>query len=440
MLLTATIAYLALTQRQADAALPRKAWFGAGIVAAGKAFKVTQVAVGSTAEAVGLKVDDVLASVNGVPIDKPQAVAHVFGPLDSGTPVKIEFVRAGKPQTVEAVAKPKPVDDGPGYRTTYDQVVSKGKRIRIFVTRPTSADAGKLPVLFLIQGIGYSSNEQPLTGGSPYAKICRAFSNKGWVTVRVEKPGLGDSEGGPPDKVDFDFEVDAFRQALLKTKSYPFVDPDKVFIFGHSMGGCEGPLLASEIPVKGLAVYGTVIRTWQEYWMDAVRSQGSLSGTSAGDLDQAARDNIAALHLVFNEGLSPKEVKEKFPKWSAAVAGLLPDGEHFSGIGLPFWRGCFAQNYARFWEKLDTNVLSIYGSCDFVAERVDHPLIAEVVNSKHPNRAQFIEIPNSDHAFRNVATKKESLEFWSRGGKDFNPAICDVLLKWAAELLATQRR
>jgi len=436
MPLTAAIAFLAFSHRQEVAPLPRKAWFGVAIAPADKSFKVTQVMAGGTADAAGLKVDDVLTSVDGVAIDKPQSLGQVVGPLDSGKSVKIEFVRGGKPQTVEVVAKPKLVDDGPGYKTTYDQVVSKGKRIRIFVTRPTTTETGKLPVLFLIQGIGYSSNEQPLTGGSPYAKICRAFSDKGWVTVRVDKPGLGDSEGGPADKVDFDFEVDAFRQALLKTKSYPFVDPDKVVIFGHSMGGCEGPLLASEIPVKGLAVYGTVIRTWQEYWMDAVRSQGSLSGANASDLDQAARDNIAALHLVFNEGLSPAEVKEKFPKWSAAVAGLLPDGEHFSGIGIAFWRGCFAQNYARYWEKLDTNVLSIYGACDFVAERVDHPLIAEVVNSKHPGRAQFVEIPNSDHAFRNVASKKESLEFWAKGGKDFNPAICDLLLKWAAESVA----
>lgn len=436
MPLAAAIAFLTLAHRQELAPLPRKAWFGAGIAAVDKAFKVTQVIAGGTAEAAGLKVDDVLTSVNGAPIDKPQSLGQVFGPLESGKSVKIEFVRAGKPQTAEVAAKPRLVDDGPGYKTTYDQVVSKGKRIRIFVTRPTTNEGAKHPVLFLIQGIGYVSNEQALTSGTPYARICRTFSDKGWVTVRVEKPGLGDSEGGPADKVDFDFEVDAFRQALLKTKSYPFVDPDKIVIFGHSMGGCEGPLLASEIPVKGLAVYGTVLRSWQEYWMDAVRSQGSLGGANASDLDQSARDNIAALHLIFNEGLTPAEVKEKYPRWTNAVAGLLPDGEHFSGVGIAFWRGCFAQNYARYWEKLDANVLSIYGACDFVAQRVDHPLIAEVVNSKHPGRAQFVEIPNSDHGFRNVASPKESFDFWTKGGKDFNPAICDVLIKWATELVA----
>jgi len=78
---------------------------------------------------------------------------------------------------------------------TCDQVVSKGKRVRIFVIRPTAAGTGKLTALFLIQGFGCSGNQQPLTGGNSYAKICRAFSDKGWGTVRVEKPGLGNSKG-----------------------------------------------------------------------------------------------------------------------------------------------------------------------------------------------------------------------------------------------------
>jgi hypothetical protein len=167
-----------------------------------------------------------------------------------------------------------------------------------------------------------------------------------------------------------------------------------------------------------------------------MRNQPSLGGADASALDGGARNTVAALHLIFNEGLSPAEAKAKNPKWASAVDSFFPDGEHFSGVGINFWRGCFAQNYAKFWEKLDTNVLSIYGAADFVAEQIDHPMIADVVNGKHPGRAQFVTIPNSDHAFRNVSSKKESMEFWRKGGKDFNPAILDVLLKWAAEVTA----
>ncbi|CAN5504133.1 hypothetical protein BH11ARM1_BH11ARM1_03740 [soil metagenome] len=413
--------------------LPRRPFLGAGIAAGTGGVKITAVTPNTTASAAGLRLDDVVTSIAGQTTADPAALNLVLAKWKTGDKVKIEFVRAEKPQVVEVTVQPRPVDSGDNYTTIYDEVKSHGNRIRIIVTKPKAT--GKRPVLFLIQGIGYVSNEQPLTGGSGYPPILKAFSDKGYVTVRVEKPGLGDSEGGPADKVDFDTELDAFRQALLKTKTYDFVDPNNILIFGHSMGGCEGPMLAAEIPVKGIAVYGTVVRTWHEYLVEMMRSQSALGGANASDLDGLERNTIAALHLVFNERQSPADAKKNNPKWAAAIDGIFPDGEHFSGVGINFWQGCFAQNYAKAWETLDSNVLSLYGECDFVAEQVDHPMIAEIVNSKHPGKAKYVMVPNSDHAFRNVASKRESLEFWTKGGKAFNPAICDILTKWADEII-----
>jgi pimeloyl-ACP methyl ester carboxylesterase len=421
---------------QSNEPLPRKPFFGVGMAADAKGIKVMAVTPGTTAAEAGLKVDDIVLSIDGVPVKAPPDFSKAAAGWKTGGKTKIEFLRGEQTQTVEVSVRPRPVDKGPNYETIYDQVLSKGNRIRMFVTKPNVP--GKRPVLFFIQGIGYVSNEQPLSGQGGYARICRTFSDKGYVTVRIDKPGLGDSDGGPAVKVDWDTELDAFRQALLKTKTYDFVDADNVFIFGHSMGGCQGPILASEIPVKGLAVYGTVIRTWHEYMVDMMRSQSALGGQDASALDQVARNNVAALHLIFNEGLTPAEAKAKSPKWAPAIDALLPDGETFSGIGLTFWRGCFAQNYAQYWEKLDTDVLSIYGASDFVAEQIDHPMIAEVVNRKHPGKAKFITIPNSDHGFRDVATLKESLQTWRTPGKAFNPAICDVLINWAEGLVKSK--
>jgi hypothetical protein len=42
------------------------------------------------------------------------------------------------------------------------------------------------------------------------------FAKSDYVTVQVEKPGIGDSEGGPFADLDFATELDAYRQALLR--------------------------------------------------------------------------------------------------------------------------------------------------------------------------------------------------------------------------------
>lgn len=61
------------------------------------------------------------------------------------------------------------------------------------------------------------------------------------MTLRIEKPGVGDSEGGPFAELDFTTELDIYRQALKQLKEQPEVDAEHVFIFGHSMGGAFGP-------------------------------------------------------------------------------------------------------------------------------------------------------------------------------------------------------
>jgi pimeloyl-ACP methyl ester carboxylesterase len=50
------------------------------------------------------------------------------------------------------------------------------------------------------------------------------------------------------------------------------VDSGNVFIFGHSMGGAFGPMIAVEDQVKGLVVYGVAAWTWFEYVLDTVHS------------------------------------------------------------------------------------------------------------------------------------------------------------------------
>ena len=106
------------------------------------------------------------------------------------------------------------------------------------------------------------------------------------MTLRVDKPGCGDSEGGPARDVDFDTELDGYRQALKMLKARSDVDPDHVFIFGHSMGGVMAPLLAAEIPVQGMIVYGTIARTWSEYMLENIRRQMELADADPSAIDR----------------------------------------------------------------------------------------------------------------------------------------------------------
>lgn len=423
----------------AFADLPRKGWLGAQIQpitddqrkANGNpksGILIGAITPGGTAST-GLKQGDILTWLDGN-IDAPQQVVSVFSKHLPGTKLEARVMRGGKEEKLTLTVQEKPRDKGENYEVLYDSVTSHGHEVRLLVSKPRAT--GKRPVMFLIQGIGYSSMDVPLSGQGPYSRILKHFSDKGFVTVRVEKPGLGDSAGGPANTVDFERDLDTFRQGMKAVFSgkYDFMDTANVFIFGHSMGGCEGPVVASEFPVRGLAVYGTVVRTWEEYCIQNTRRQAILGGESYEKLDKDIRKFMAAQSLLMTGGMSAEDIKTKFPQFAEGVDMFTPDGKTMSGMPLAFWRQCFQYNFADYWQKLNCNVLSLWGETEFIASYEDHPLIAEIVNKKRPGTAEYKLVPQSDHGFKQTATMKESFEFWGKPGKDMNPIVITMLDEW----------
>src|SRR5262249_18344891 len=186
------------------------------------------------------------------------------------------------------------------------------------------------------------------------------------------KPGCGDSEGGPLRDLDFDTQLDGFRAALAKLRSDPTVDPDRILVFGHSMGGVWAPLLADETPVRGLAVYGTLVRTWTEYLLENDRRQAVLGGQSAAAIDSALKVEARVCQYLWSEGLSPTDMARQHPELAAWAYSNLTNATYFSGCHYRFFQQLAGRNLAASWERYPGSVLSIYGRSDFLSGEEDH--------------------------------------------------------------------
>ncbi|HZH98237.1 MAG TPA: hypothetical protein VEX38_04645, partial [Fimbriimonadaceae bacterium] len=110
---------------------------------------------------------------------------------------------------------------------------------------------------------------------------------------------------------------------------------------------------------------------------------------------------------------------------------FTPDGKTMSGMPMAFWRQVFAYNFADYWMKVNTNVLSLWGENEFIASRIDHPYIAEIVNKVKPGTAKYVEVKDSDHGFFKTTSMQDSFTKWSQPGKEVNPAVVDILVEWA---------
>lgn len=391
---------------------------------------------GLTGERAGLQKDDIVLKINGKTV-KAQGLGDWVRGLNVGEKTTFSIVRNDKVMELSAPLTERPRDPGgPNYTVRYSHVVSNGARMRTIITMPKKP--GKHPGLLFIQGFSPISYDYTLEGAKGDVTtidgpILFEMANSNFVTMRVEKPGVGDSEGGPFATMDYITELDIYRQAMRQLIDESGADKSNIFIFGHSMGGSFGPMIACEFPVKGLAVYGTAGRTWFEYLMDTIRYQGLVAGQSFEAADDDARQGAQIMALAMIEKKSADEIKKLHPELAQVVDAYFPGGM-FNGKTLDFWRQLNDTNFAKYWAKCNAHVLAVRGEADFVTYDADHKLIADIINRAHPGKGKFLLLPKSDHLFHEFATEQESLRKFQRG--TFNNDFSRVLKDWIREVMA----
>jgi pimeloyl-ACP methyl ester carboxylesterase len=427
--------------------LPRKGALGAAVrlptadelktpglgVKGGDGVFIERVFPDSTAAAAGLRRGDILISVGDTPIASPAQLIAAIAGCRTGEDVKVGLLRNGERTTVATPLRPRAFETSAVYQVIYGSVVSRGKRLRTIVTGPM--DRGKRAALFLIQGVGSFSIESAPAGAGAYGRIIDEFTRRGFVTMRVDKPGQGDSEGGPTRDIDFETELDGYRQALRALKTSRSVDPNNIIIFGHSMGGVMAPLLAAEVPVKGIAVYGTIAKTWHEYTLENARRQMTLRGTGFTQIERKLRQD-AAIDQFLMQGLAPSEIAAGHPDLKARVAEWYANGTYHADTHFEYFRQLARKNLAEAWESFGGHALAAWGKSDFLSGEEDHALIARIINRAHPGRGTFLALDGIDHAFCRASSQEESFKDFRKPDRALNPVFFDALRDWAAKVCA----
>jgi pimeloyl-ACP methyl ester carboxylesterase len=401
-----------------------------------KGVEIAGLIPGGTAADQGIAEGDVIVALDGKSVDDVPQFVHGLAGKKAGARLKVVYYHDGAKVEKDLTLKGAPLESNPDRETIYGSVESQGRRLRTIITKPKGKAAGKRPALFLIQGIGaFTIEASPLSAVGGYRAILDDFSARGYITMRVDKPGCGDSEGGPLQDADFDSQLDGFRQALKSLKADPDVDPDQILIFGHSMGGAWGPLIALDSPVRGIAVYGTLAKTWLEYNLENHRRQLALAGRDPSAIDQTMHQLAAVDHYVNHEGLTPEQVAAKEPALRPMVDEIYQEGKYYAGCHYLFFRQLSSKNLAEAWTKFPGHALAVWGKADFVSSESDHALVAEIVNRAHPGHGKFLALDGSDHGFNQAESQEKSFEVFGKSPAPFNPAIVKALREWSESVI-----
>lgn len=402
-----------------EEALPRRAFMGARFAPVpaaqqaslpeGQGVLITQVFPRSSALQAGLKADDIVTQLGGVRVDSAAAVVDLMGQHGVGDELEVELFRDGMRQELTLTLRPFPEESYEGIDVLYDHVKMEEGLLRSIVTRPAGAQ-GPAPSVYILQGYDCGSIDLPFSPDSDLARLVRHFSSLGFVTYRVEKAGVGDSQGAPCREAGFHMETEGFLRGLRRLKQYEFVDLDRVYLLGLSMGGIWAPLLAARDPVAGVMVYGTIGKPWVEYMEENSRRQALLQGRDYDAIEESLKEGRALWHYLLTEKMSPAEIVSQHPELRQLVAGeagSANDLDHFYGRHYRFIQELNEINIARQWLHVEAPVLAMWGRGDYVSSRGDHQLVVDIVNRHHPDQASFVEV-DADHWFNAATSFKES--------------------------------
>ena len=315
--------------------LPRRAALGVALaVDDAGAVSVSGVADGSSAAAAGIKAGDVIVALDGMSITTAAQVQGIIGARRGGDALAVDVERDGARSRVVARLQPFPSESLPNTKFSYGHVtLDDGVRLRTIVSAPTNA-SGRAPAVLLLQGGGCGSIDVPQAGSTGPNALLHAIAAQGFVTMRVDKPGAGDSEGPPCAEIGFREELAGYRAALRALEANPAVDADRVFLLGLSLGGFFAPIIAQDAKIEGISVYGTIAFTPTTY-----------PGRS-----------------------------ERFFREIAEIDDIL-----------------------ELWEQVEARVLLLHGTYDATTTASDHAKIAAAVNSAHPGLAEHRELEGLDH-------------------------------------------
>jgi pimeloyl-ACP methyl ester carboxylesterase len=303
-----------------------------------------------------------------------------------------------------------------------------GAIYQAIITRPK--DSARHPAVFIIGGLGCYSLAD-LKPDNSYFLLLQGLTQRGYVTMRVDKNGEGKSQGPPCDSPESDLHL-AVRRSVAGLKAlatYDFIDRDKIFVFAHSIGPLEGVFVAQQFPVRGFIAAETIGKPWFEYELENARRQLLLLGRPYDEVDHALRVAEKCEFRFFIEKQKPEDIVKTSPE--------CKDYVHTFGVSYTYLQQIADIDPAAEWKKVDVPVLVTYGTSDPATSAEEGRYLVAVINSFHPGRASYVELAGMGHGLDRSPSQRAWLEAIR---KDQHGEFDSEFLERLADWLDTQAK
>jgi hypothetical protein len=280
-------------------------------------------------------------------------------------------------------------------------------------TPPVAAGELRYPAVVLVAGSGPVDRDATVAGIPIFAQLAGQLAERGFVVVRYDKRGVGQS-GGRTERVTLrDYADDAI--AVVKwTEKRKDVEKRRIALVGHSEGASVGMLAAErEKKIATLVLMAGMGTTGQELILE--QQQSMLEATRVPEGERAAKVDLQKRILA-------AVIAEK--GWETIPAELR------AIVDNPWYRSLLLFDPAREISKVKQPVLILQGALDTQVRPHHADRLAELARArKKAPPVEVVHLPGLNHLFVPAATGEVS-EYGSLKEKAISPEVARTIADW----------
>lgn len=394
--------------------------------------EIREIKASSPLDNAGLKKGDLITSFDGQTIGKETQWHDISDALVGDKPYRIQYQRNGQQLSTEARFKALAREQHPGLETIYGSFKNAvGLGIRTIVTHPKGQEQAPWPAIFVVQGLSCSSIEILPNRKSNYIRLLKDIvRGSDMLVMRVEKPGLGDSEGHC-SQTDFASELQVYETALQKLLERKDIDRQRVIVYGNSMGSALAPYLANKYQLNGVISDGPFFRSWFEHMLEIERRIKDMQGLSQSEIQQQI--NEAYIPLYYGMLIDKKSYAEVIKAKPQLAKYNYHGSKHMYGRPMSFYHQFQDFDFEGAWAKLKAPARVRWGRHDWIMSEYDIDMIATALEKNGNDNTEIYKYPLLDH----WATLHESPSDSFHGKKGrWEDKISGQIVAWAKALNA----
>jgi len=182
-------------------------------------------------------------------------------------------------------------------------IPSNGFSLASTISRPAASTDPKqpparLPAVVLLSGSDPSDREEIVAGIPIFAQLATSLADAGFLVVRYDERGTGQS-GGRPESASYEEFANDARAVVTYLSRRKDVDPKRISVIGYGEGGWISLLLAArEERVGAVALIGTPSIPGTELVVEQQKRMFERNGTPAASQQTAIDQQKAILDAV----------------------------------------------------------------------------------------------------------------------------------------------